>query len=260
MAGVREAFAARFRDHAYPPHTHEAWTLFVVDEGEIRYDLDGQPRGAEPTMVSILPPRVVHDGRAGTSAGYAMRCLYLDVDVLGEAVIGAAVDRPVLATPGLRERVSALHEALACPDDSLDAETRLAFVVEGIRAGLGRPVEHRDRAGGDQAEGLRAILDAHLAEPITLAAAAATLGDSPTGLARAFARTFGVPPHAYVLGRRLDAARERILGGAAIADVAAELGFADQAHLTRRFRQWFGTTPAALRGGPAGSANGRLGA
>jgi AraC-like DNA-binding protein len=37
-----------------------------------------------------------------------------------------------------------------------------------------------------------------------------------------------------------------------LADVAAEVGFADQAHLTRRFRQFLGTTPG--RFGPRESA------
>lgn len=47
-------------------------------------------------------------------------------------------------------------------------------------------------------------------------------------------------PIAYVIGRRLQAARERILGGQPLADVAAEVGFVDQAHLTRRFKQFLG--------------------
>jgi AraC-like DNA-binding protein len=258
VAGVREALHARFREHAYPPHVHDTWTLFLVDDGAIRYDLDRRPRAAEPTMVSILPPHVVHDGRAATDAGFEMRCLYLESSLIGENAIGRAVDRPALEDGSLRAAVSALHAVLGCVDDALEAETRLAFVVERLAVALGAAEAGTPPpAGPPEADGLRAVLDAHLTRPITLAAAAATVGGSPTGLARAFATTFGVAPHAYLLGRRLDAARERIVGGAAIADVAAELGFADQAHLTRRFRQWFGTTPAALRGGPGRSAGWR---
>jgi AraC-like DNA-binding protein len=252
VAGVREAFHARFREHAYPPHTHDAWTLFVVDDGAIRYDLDRRPRGADLGTVSVLPPHVTHDGRAATGAGFEMRCLYLDPELLGDDAIGRAVDQPILAVPALRDRVSALHAALACPDDALEAETRLAFVVEAIRATLGPHGRREPAPNGDaHAEALRAWLDAHLTAHVTLAAAATELHGSPTGLARAFSSAYGVAPHAYLLGRRLEAARARIVDGAPIADVAADLGFVDQAHLTRRFRQWFGTTPAAIRGGSA---------
>lgn len=66
---------------------------------------------------------------------------------------------------------------------------------------------------------------------------------------RAFTSAFGLPPHAYVLGKRLEAARDRILAGQALADVAAELGFYDQAHLSRRFKRFLGTTPGRFRSG-----------
>lgn len=44
--GVREVFHARFTTHAYPPHTHDVWTVFIVDEGAIRYRPNGADRGA----------------------------------------------------------------------------------------------------------------------------------------------------------------------------------------------------------------------
>jgi AraC-like DNA-binding protein len=93
------------------------------------------------------------------------------------------------------------------------------------------------------AQALRAYLDEHLFHPVTMVAAAEELQASPTRLAKAFTVELGIAPHAYVVGRRLEAARERILRGQPIADVAAEVGFHDQAHLSRRFRQFLGTTP-----------------
>jgi AraC-like DNA-binding protein len=254
IAGVREVFHARFADHAYPPHTHDAWTLFIVDEGAIAYDLDRRGHGATPSMVTVLPPHVVHDGRPASSAGFGMRVLYLEPEVLGEDRIGRAVDRPVLEVAGLRRRISELHDTLACRDDALEAGTRLSFIVDAVRATLGPPgADAGDATRGvsaapsELAERARAHLAEHLFEPVTIADLAAALDDAPSRIARAFATTFGIAPHAWVVGRRLEEARDRILGGAAVADVAAEVGFVDQAHLTRRFRQYFGTTPAAIR-------------
>jgi AraC-like DNA-binding protein len=244
VAGVREVFHAQFADHAYPPHTHDAWTLFIVDDGVIRYDLDRRPRAAEPGMVSILPPHVVHDGRAATADGFRKRVLYLETSILGEHLIGPAVDRPEIGGPSLRRDLSALHDALGCIDDLLAAENRLAFVAERIRGALGEPpAERPTESRNDLADRLRAYLDAHAFEPVTMAAAADHLDSGVTQLARAFTDVFGIPPHAYVIGRRLDAARDRILGGQPLADVAADVGFFDQAHLTRRFKRYLGTTP-----------------
>ena len=250
ISGVREVLHGRFATHAYPPHTHDVWTLFIVDDGAIRYDLDRHSRAALPSMVSILPPHVVHDGRPATDRGYRTRVLYLEADVLGERLIGPAVDRPVIAEPGLRQAVAQLHDRLACVDDALEAEVRLATVAERIRASFGEsPASPPVPGPRELAERLRSHLDAHLFEPLTMAAAAEAIGASPAHLARAFSDAFGIAPHAYVLGRRLEAARDRILGGQSLADVAAEVGFVDQAHLTRRFRRFLGTTPGRFARG-----------
>jgi len=247
IPGIREVFHASFAEHAYPPHTHDVWTLFVVDEGAVRYDLHRYPHAAEGSMVSVLPPHVAHDGRPATPDGYRMRVLYVETTVLGEGLIGPAVDRPVVPDATMRGDLARLHEALECRDDLLEAETRFAFIAERIRASFGAAAdpdaEHPARPAADLAEEFRAWLDRRLFGPATLDAASHDLHASPTRLARAFEKEFAITPHAWVTGRRLEEARRRILDGRPLADVAAEVGFADQAHLTRRFRQFLGTTP-----------------
>ena len=247
MPGVSEVFQARIVAHAYPRHTHQTWCLFIVDAGAIRYDLHRHHLGADPPMVTALPPGVVHDGRPASSHGFRKRVLYLDTSLLGEDLVGPAVDRPVISDPALRRRVGALHDLLVDADDALAAETSLALVVERLRAHLG----HRQGAperGRDLAEGLRAFLDERLFRTATLAAAGARLGASPAHLARAFSRTFGISPHAYVLGRRIDTSRRMLLDGMPAADVALAVGFYDQAHFTRHFRAHLGTTPGRYAG------------
>ncbi len=243
--GIREVFHARFADHAYPLHAHDTWTLFLVDDGAIRYELDGEDHGALPSMVSILPPHVAHDGRPAGEGGYRKRVLYLETSLLGEHLIGPAVDAPVLEEPGLRPQLEAIHAALLDPDGVLEAETRLHAVAERIRAAYGEapPPDEGPRHDQELAERLRTVLDRDLFGTPSIAAAACEIGAAPTTAARAFRRTFGLPPHAYVLGRRLEAARGRILDGVPLAEVAADVGFVDQAHLNRRFKAFLGTTP-----------------
>ena len=132
------------------------------------------------------------------------------------------------------------------PTTRFEAEVRLHDVAERLRSAMGEatPDLAADaRRHRDLAEALRAYLDERLFESPTMAAAADHLGASPTQLARAFSDAFAIPPHAYVDGRRLEIARARILDGTPLADVAAEVGFVDQAHLTRRFKRFLGTTP-----------------
>ncbi len=93
------------------------------------------------------------------------------------------------------------------------------------------------------AEAFRALLDTHLVETVTLAAVGRQFGESPAHLVRCFTRTFGVAPHAYRIGRRIEMARLQLLDGRPAADVAVSAGFYDQSHFTRHFKRLVGTTP-----------------
>jgi AraC-like DNA-binding protein len=242
VAGVREVFHARFVDYAYPPHVHDSWTVFVVDDGWIRYDLETRHRGAGGPRVTILPPNVVHDGRAAVAAGFRKRVLYLTTDVLDDRLTGRAVDRPDTADPALLHAVHALHRSLRHPDDALEAESHLAAVGDRLRAHLGDPSPNDGRPPRLAGE-LRDLLDGRLFEQLTLAQAGGDLGASPAHLVRAFTGSFGIAPHQYVLARRIDAARHRLLAGEPIAQVASSVGFFDQAHFTRQFKRHVGIPP-----------------
>jgi AraC-like DNA-binding protein len=258
VAGVREVFHAHFVDYAYPPHVHDTWTVCIVDDGWIRYDLETRPRGTGGERITLLPPHVVHDGRAAGGGGFHKRVLYLGTDVLDERLIGRAVDEPDIREPSLRRDVHALHRALAEPDDALEAEARLVTVGERLRAHLGDP--RRDSVDRDPrrlARDLRDLLDTRLLERTTLAEAGWALGVSPAHLVRCFTRTFGIAPHQYVVARRIDAARKRLLDGEPIALVAAGVGFFDQAHFTRQFKRHVGTPPGRYATSGGGMARHR---
>jgi AraC-like DNA-binding protein len=71
---------------------------------------------------------------------------------------------------------------------------------------------------------------------------------SEAHFARAFKKTFGLSPHAYVLQRRLEQASHLMLvSDNSLCDIALACGMTDQAHLCKIFRQMTGQTPAAWR-------------
>jgi AraC-like DNA-binding protein len=244
VPGIAEVFHARMVDYAYPPHAHDTWTVMIVDAGAITYDLDSRHRGASGQSVTILPPRVVHDGRPADGApGFRKRNLYLDPSFLPDSLVGPAVDRTNLHDPALRARLATLHDALAAGEGPLDGEARLALIGERIAAHLAPPAARR-APDGAVADRLRQLLDARITENVTLRDAAAALDRSVPHLVRSFTRTYGVSPHAYVIGKRIEMARAKLLTGHRPAAVAVELGFHDQAHFTRHFRRYTSVTPA----------------
>ncbi|WP_327316071.1 AraC family transcriptional regulator [Streptomyces sp. NBC_01235] len=244
VPGVVEVFHARFTEYAYPMHVHEAWTLLIVDDGAVRYDLDRHEHGTPHDTVTLLPPHVPHNGSAATSDGFRKRVLYLDAEVLGEELIGAAVDSPDLRDPVLRRRVGQLHSALARPGDELEADSRLTLIGERLRAHL-----RARRPGGPArrdpvlARRLRELLDERVVEGLVLGEAAGLVQAHPAHLVRAFGGAYGIAPHQYLTARRVDLARRLLLDGRPPGEVAAAAGFYDQAHLTRHFRKLVGVTP-----------------
>ena len=78
VPGVAEVLHARMTSHVYPMHTHESWTLLIVDNGVVRYDLHRREQYALSQVVTLLPPHVPHNGRAATSAcGMAADALHV---------------------------------------------------------------------------------------------------------------------------------------------------------------------------------------
>ncbi|WP_411110427.1 AraC family transcriptional regulator [Streptomyces sp. c-19] len=244
VPGIVEVFHARFTAHAYPMHVHDVWTLLIVDDGVVRYDMNRREHGTPGDTVSLLPPQVPHNGSPATPHGFRKRVLYLDLTQLDESFIGAAVDGPDLVDPLLRRRVGQLHAALADRADELEAQSRLALIRERLRTRLRpRSVTRTPPAGPGVAHGLRDLLDERLVQGVTLDEAAGLLHAHPAHLVRAFSSAFGIAPHQYLTARRLDRARRLLLEGRAPAEVAAATGFYDQSHLSRSFKRLVGTTP-----------------
>lgn len=256
VPGIAEVFHAHFTDHAYPTHTHDTWDLMILDHGSVDFALDRRRHDATGTAsVLLLPPGVPHDGRTVTATGFRKRNLYLDDSVLPPHLAGRAVDAPVVDDGMLRHRIHQLHGALAHPGDRFEAESRLSFIRERLHFHLAA-LQHR--APGLEANRLaaelRALLDARIPTGVSLREAATTLHAHPTHLIRCFKQTYGLPPHTYLTGKRIDQARRLLLDGHRATDVATTVGFHDQAHLNRHFARHVGTTPARYQRTRTGSA------
>ena len=88
-------------------------------------------------------------------------------------------------------------------------------------------------------------------ENVSLDTLAHEAGIGPFHLCRVFRRDIGLSPHAYQVHVRMRLAKSLLMEGMPISHVAAESGFADQAHLTRHFKRMFGVTPGRYLGGVA---------
>ena len=92
------------------------------------------------------------------------------------------------------------------------------------------------------------FLMAHLADDIGLDDLAAIADLSAKHFARAFRQSTGMPPHRWLIERRIDRAKALLAtADLGLADIAIACGFADQSHFTAAFRKSVGATPGRYR-------------
>lgn len=98
-------------------------------------------------------------------------------------------------------------------------------------------------------------IETHLDEDLTLAELAGVAGFSLSHFKPLFKKALGVPVHRFVLERRVERARLRLLeGDRSLTDIALEAGFSHPSHMARCMRRVLGLSPSQVRG-PARSAS-----
>jgi AraC-like DNA-binding protein len=248
LAGIDAMSASTAR--TFPRHTHDQHGIGVVDAGgHASWSGRGQVE-AGPGHFICVNPGEVHDGRAIGGRSRAWRILYFDPTVLADlradVLVGTSrsftFTAPVFADRGLHRLFDDAFQYRAGRDGIMSCETAVLRLV----ARLG--VHSTTRAVRDDGptaciRRARERIDADPAAPLTLIDLAKEAGLSRYQLIRAFAREFGLTPHAYILQRRIALAQRLIRAGGDLAAVATEAGFCDQSHLTRWFMRQFGVTP-----------------
>jgi AraC family transcriptional regulator len=126
------------------------------------------------------------------------------------------------------------------------------LAVHLLRHALAPRLPERGRDGALPRGRLRAVVEyveEHLDAGPTLERMAAVAGLSAYHFARQFKAATGLPPHQYVIARRVERAKHLLQGGAdlSLAQVAACTGFSDQSQFSRHFKRLVGVTPGQFR-------------
>ncbi|MEM7052497.1 MAG: AraC family transcriptional regulator [Acidobacteriota bacterium] len=243
---------ARYFDQRFVPHADEHYVIAAMTGGRaLCFGADGPV--SEPGSLIVIPPGTVHDGcRLGNRpwsyvAAYPSSRRLQDLlrPWTGRDRPVPRFDRLVYRDAELATRFQQAHRLSLGGDDSLAAEEAMEGVLAALLerySGLGGRVPPAGRQRRAMAR-VRDYMEAHLGRSLALDELAGVSGFSRFHFLRLFRAEVGLPPHAYLLQRRIVRARRLLRQGMAIAQVALACGFSDQAHLTRRFKQRVGVTP-----------------
>jgi AraC family transcriptional regulator len=160
-----------------------------------------------------------------------------------------------LDLPPLRAVMGAVGAELTAgaPGGRLAAESlATVLAVQLLRHSLAPRPPARGRDSALPRAGLRAVIEyieAYLDADLTLAQLAAVAHRSAYHFARQFKAATGMPPHQYVIARRVARAQQLLHPDQdfALAEIAVRVGFADQSQFSQHFKRVVGVTPRQFR-------------
>ncbi|HTV24962.1 MAG TPA: AraC family transcriptional regulator [Polyangiaceae bacterium] len=215
----------------------EKYAIARVESGRSRWWSGGTVWDTSPGCLLLQQPGDVHRDVARDGPG-VVQIISLSPSAV-ESVTGKIRVHPQLAANDERGAAfQRLHDAVNAGAERLALEVAVTEAIAALAA-LGDARLDRTRPVRRALE----LLEARLAEPVTLDELADHAAFDKFHLCRAFRAQVGLPPHAYLTRLRVMRAKELLAAGTKPSDVAARVGLYDQSQLGRHFRRIVGTTP-----------------
>jgi AraC-like DNA-binding protein len=224
------------------PRVHErASLMFIGSRATVRLESHHNV-ATDDESILFVPPRVLHSVNRFVPAPNESLTLLLGAPF--EADLPAGQGPVLVSQRGLGAHVA----SLLADANGLFSSVGFVSTIQSMLDELtrrGAPVRIARSSHATPLIPVRDYLRAHVEESVSIDSLVRLSGLTEFHLIRAFHREFGLPPHAYHVRLKLARAREMLLSGAAVARTAFACGFADQSHLSRKFKEVYGLTPAA---------------
>jgi AraC-like DNA-binding protein len=242
--------------HEMPFHAHEALQVLLPASPLAIMDAKQCVATVYPGQIHVTKPLELCAARSVDHTQVNVRVMLLSPTVIEKLrEVGAVNERQTAREPSqwivddatLHTELTTNFDALRGSLVSLGCEPRLLACIArlfSLDATRQRPVAEPEVG---VARGLTEVRDHLRASPedgVTLDDLASVARLSKFQLLRAFRRAYGLTPHEYHMQLRLARARRLLAEGRPLSHVTYDAGFADQSHLTRRFKTFFDLTPA----------------
>ena len=253
IAGI-ECFQAQAIIHHYGRHSHDAYAIGVIEEGVAGNDYRGASHYIPAGDIVVMNPDEPHTGYSVDDQPMSYRLLYIDADVIRD-VLPEHARLPYFRDFRIHndywaEQALFLHRILSNHAEALEQQSHLYEILPNfIRAFSDSSFAETAGREPSAIEQIKKFLRANYQRNVSIDELAQLTQLNRAYLIRAFRRSVGIPPYHWLLQVRIGQAKKLLSQGTPIAEVAFEVGFADQSHLTRRFKSITGLTPGQYAAG-----------
>ena len=253
--GMLEVVTSNLTTHHFPRHFHENFPFGVVERGVLGFNYRGAKLAAWQGTINLANPGEVHDGYPLAGGGWQYRMFYVDCRFVRAAMdMNSEAEFPwfpggVIRDAALAKKIARVHRQIQSGVLSPFAVESELFLLlqEMIARHSYRPAPQISRQRHPAA--LQSACDLMHDCPnqaLSQQTLADACGFSPGYFVRAFREQYGMTPHQYRLLCRIQYARQQIIKGMPLSDIALQTGFTDQSHFSRVFKQFYGYPPGYL--------------
>lgn len=253
LGGI-EMVDANFCQQNFAKHSHETYTINIIERGCQRFLSAGKKFIAPEHSIIFVNADEVHTGQSGTQSGWAYRGIapsesqfsQLATDIGLPHGFSPYFTNAVIEDKQMAGELQVLFNTLSYSDNTLLRETMLYGVLTRLmlKHGKNRPEIKTQQVSKVKFEWVRQYIHEHLNENISLEHLANLCDFSPYYLVRQFQKNYGLPPHAYQIQKRLQQSKVLLKQGHKVIHVAAQIGFYDQSHFHRHFKKANGIAPS----------------
>ncbi|MBP2656140.1 MAG: transcriptional regulator, AraC family [Firmicutes bacterium] len=249
-----ELLHATYVNHTFTKHIHDGFALGVIEQGALRFSYKGETLTASPGCINLVIPGEAHDGFAASDEGWTYRMFYLESKLLEQVVYDMSgkihkipyFKAGVIQDTYLANVIRNLH--LFLEDASVSLVEQESLLLAMLTEFISRYAEERYciKSVGQETMGVnltREYIEDNYTKNLSIKELSAVCHLSPYHLIRVFHKCIGVPPHIYLKQVRIKRAKELLAKGFSMAFIANEVGFVDQSHFTKQFKQITGITP-----------------
>jgi len=239
--------AAHQSANCYSTHSHDEFSLGVVDSGLAKYKNGRSWYRIAPRSIVTINPGDAHSCNPDNKQ-WSYRMLFIDSRWIGQfqRELFAQMSIDYLPFEQYTKRnaknyqsFGELYQVLASETNPLLVEGLLyEFCLEMFQYAV--PAKKVKAGNVVQA---RALIMDRLNDNLSIADLSQVTNLSPFHLIRSFKKSYGQSPHAYQLDQRINKAKLLLKSGSTLVQIADTLGFSDQSHFHRNFKKRTALTP-----------------